>query len=205
LSNSAGTPEDDVIDLTTHNLHSSRKYRRFHTGWRRSKNMNKRLIDTVISVLLTLPTQAADRLTKEQIRQVIHATDSAAMNRDAAAIGPYLGDSFEKVIAFIYKEKWLAKVRLDKVEYLELIDTGWANTEAYDYQRNDTMIHILPDGLSGESYSTIIENFIQDGEAITSKFRESATYELESGRAVITEINGHTLVGDTTPKWKEQK
>lgn len=167
--------------------------------------MNKRLTGTVISVLLTLPTQAADRLTKEQIRQVIRATDSAAMNRDATAIGPYLGESFEKVIAFIYKEKWLAKVRLDKVEYLELIDTGWENTEAYDYQRNDTMIHILPDGLSGESYSTIIENFIQDGEKITSKFRESATYELESGRPVITEISGHTLVGDTTPKWKEQK
>ena len=166
--------------------------------------MNKQFTGTVMSVLLSLPVQSAERLTKDQIQQVIRATDSAAVNRDAEAIGPYLGESFEKVIEFIYKEKWLAKVRLDKVEYLELIDVGWANTEDYNYQRNDTMIYILPDGMSGESHSTIIENFVQDGVKITSKFRESAIYELESGRPVITEISGHTLVGDTTPKWQEE-
>lgn len=160
--------------------------------------MNRRLTGTVISVLLSLPVQAADRMTEEQIRQVILATDAAAINRDAAAIGPYLGDSFEKVIEFIYKKKWLAKVRVDKDKYLKLIDEGWTGIGEYDYQRIDTVIHVMPDGLSGESHSTITENFVQDGEAMTSKFRESATYTLENGRPVITQISGHTLVGDTT-------
>jgi len=37
-----------------------------------------------------------------------------------------------------------------------------------------------------------------------SKFREYATYELENGRPVITQVSGHTLLGDTTPQWQEQ-
>ena len=125
------------------------------------------------------------------------------MNRDVAGIGEYLSDSFEKTIEFVYK-KWMAKVRLHKDKYLELIDEGWVNSGEYDYQREDTEIYIMPDGLSGLSHSTVTENMVQDGEKITSKFREYATYELEDGRPVITRVSGHTLLGDTTPQWQEQ-
>jgi hypothetical protein len=62
----------------------------------------------------------------------------------------------------------------------------------------------MPDGLSGLSYSTITEHLVQDGEEMISKFREYATYELENGRPVITQVSGHTLLGDTTPQWQEQ-
>ena len=165
--------------------------------------MNRLLTGTVIFALLSLPAHAADRITSEQIQQVINDTDAAAMNRDAAGIGEHLGDAFEKTIEFRYK-KWMAKVRLDKDKYLELIDEGWANTGEYDYQRDNTEIHISPDGLSALSHSTITENIVQDGEKMTSKIREYATYELENGRPVITRVSGHTLLGDTTPQWQEQ-
>jgi hypothetical protein len=46
----------------------------------------------------------------------------------------------------------------------------------------------------------VTEHMIQDGKQMTSKFREYATYELEDGRPVITQVSGHTLVGDTTPE-----
>ena len=166
--------------------------------------MNRLLTGTVILVVLSLPAQAADRITSAQIQQVINATDVAAMNRDVEGIGEYLSDSFEKTIEFNYK-KWMAKVRLDKYKYLELIADGWASTGEYDYQRDNTEIHISPDGQSGLSHSTITENVIQDGEKMTSKFREYATYELENGRAVITQVSGHTLLGDTTPQWQESQ
>lgn len=164
--------------------------------------MKKRLTGTVISVLLSLPAQADEQISREDIRQIIHATDRAATNRDATAIGMYLGDSFEKIIEFVYKEKWMAKVRLDKEAYLELIDEGWTNVESYDYRRDDIVIHVLPDGLSGESYSTITEHFVLDGTELTSRFREYAAYAMEKGWPVIIEISGHTLVGDTTPEWE---
>jgi hypothetical protein len=93
----------------------------------------------------------------------------------------------------------MAKVRINKEEYLALIDAGWTTIEEYDYQRADTEIHVMPDGLSGLSYSTVTEHLVQDGKQMTSKFREYATYELEGGRPVITQVSGHTLVGDTTP------
>lgn len=165
--------------------------------------MNRLVTGIVLSVLLSHPAQAAERITSEQIRQVIDATDAAAMNRDTAGIGVYLSDSFEKTIEFPYK-KWMAKVKLGKEDYLQLIDEGWTNTGEYDYQRNNTEIHISPDGLSGLSHSTVTENIIQDGEKMTSKFREYATYELENGSPFITRVSGHTLLGDTTPQWEEK-
>ena len=160
--------------------------------------MNSALTGAVLSILLALPAQAADRITEEQIEQVISATDVAAFNRDAAGIGAYLAESFVKIIEFTHKQ-WMAKVKLDKDKYLELISEGWADIGAYDYQRDDIKIHIMPDGLSGTSYSTVTENMVQDGEKMTSRFRETATYALENGRPVITQVSGHTLLGDTTP------
>jgi len=157
----------------------------------------------LIAALLALPARAADRITEAQIQQVINATDAAAQQRDTAGIGNYLSNSFEKTIEFPYK-KWMAKVRLNKDNYLGLIDKGWSNTAEYDYQRSNTEIHIMPDGMSGLSHSTVTENIIVDGEKMTSKFREYATYELENGRPVITRVSGHTLLGDTTPQWEEQ-
>ncbi len=71
----------------------------------------------MVSVVLSLPAQAADRITDEQIQQVIDATDVASMNRDAATIGEYLSESFEKIIEFRYK-KWMAKVKVPKDKYL---------------------------------------------------------------------------------------
>jgi hypothetical protein len=160
--------------------------------------MKKRLTGSVISILLAFPSYAADRITAEQIQQVIDKTDAASMNRDTVGIGAYLGASFEKILEFPH-DKWMAKVRINKDEYLALIDAGWTTIEKYDYERSDTEIHVMPDGLSGLSYSTVTENLVQDGKQMTSKFREYATYELEGGSPVITQVSGHTLVGDTTP------
>ncbi len=126
------------------------------------------------------------------------ATDAAALNRNTAGIAVYLGETFEKTIEFAHK-RWMAKVRLDKDKYLALIDEGWAGIGDYDYQRDDIEIHIMPDGLSGLSYSTVTENMVQDGVKMTSRVREHATYALENGRPVITRVGGHTLLGDTTP------
>jgi hypothetical protein len=160
--------------------------------------MYRRLTGILISVVLAFPLYAGDRITAIQIQQVIDKTDAAAMKRDTAGIGSHLSDTFQKIIEFPH-DKWMARVKINKQEYLALIDAGWETIEEYDYQRTDTEIHVMPDGLSGLSYSTVTEHVIQDGKEMTSKFREYATYELEDGRPVITQVNGHTLIGDTTP------
>ena len=151
-----------------------------------------------ITLLLSLAARADDRISLQDIQQVIAATDMAAMNRDAARIGQYLSSSFGKVLEFTYR-KYLAKVRIDRAKYLKLIDKGWANVESYSYQRVDTEIHLLPDGKHGESYSTITERSVLHGKKMTSKVREYATYGLEKGKPVITEISTITLVGDSSP------
>ena len=160
--------------------------------------MTRRLTSTVLAVLLSFQAQAADRITREHIQQVIDVTDAAARNRDTAGIGKYLSASFEKIVEFPH-DKWMAKIRLNKETYLELIDEGWPTIQEYTYQRDSTRIHIMPDGLSGHSYSTITENLSLDGTRRVSKFREHAVYVLENGRPVITQISGHRLVGDTMP------
>ncbi|MGB5259268.1 MAG: nuclear transport factor 2 family protein [Gammaproteobacteria bacterium] len=161
--------------------------------------MKRLLTATVLCLWLSLPAQADERITREHIQQVIRATDAAALNRDAAGIGAYLGQSFERIIEFAYKD-WMAKIRLDRDKYLEMINEGWQEIGDYSYQRDNIEIHIAPDGRSGLSYSTVTEHMVQDGKEMISRFREHATYELEDGRPVITQVSGHTLLGDTTPQ-----
>jgi len=161
--------------------------------------MTKSLTVTVLLVLLSFTANAADQITREQIKQVISATDTAAMDHNTADIGAYLGDSFERIIEFPHEDQ-IATVQLNKIEYLQLVDEGWSRIAYYDQQRDNLEIHIMPDGLSGKSHSTITENIMIDGVKMTSRFREYATYELENGKPVITQVSGHTLLGDTTPQ-----
>jgi hypothetical protein len=153
----------------------------------------------VLTVLLLFQAQAADNITRQHIQQVIDVTDAAARNHDTAGIGEYLSASFEKIIEFPH-DKWMAKVTLDKEKYLDLLDAGWPTIKEYEYRRENTLIHVMQDGLSGQSYSTITETLSLEGTRRVSKFREHAFYALENGRPVITQISGHTLVGDTMPK-----
>jgi hypothetical protein len=158
--------------------------------------MNRLITGTVLTVLLSFQAQAADPITREHIQQVVDVTDAATRNRDTVGIGEYLSETFERIIEFVH-DKYIAKVRVDKKKYLELIDEGWPTLEEYDYQRDDTTIHIMPDGSSGQSYSTITETLSLGGTRMVSKFREHALYTMEDGKPVITQISGHTLLGDT--------
>lgn len=160
----------------------------------------KRRVVSVVLLLWASQALAADKLTKDMIREVMEATDAASMQRDTAAIGVALGGKFYKYIDIPSDGGMPATVRIDKQQYLKLIDSGWDELGKYDYRRRDVVINLSPEGDSGESFSTIVENFEINGEAMVSKVREYARYELEDGRAVIVNIDSQTLVGDTTPE-----
>ena len=161
--------------------------------------MTREIRSLIITILLAQPVFAADSITKEQIQQVIAATDAAARERNTPGIEKYLGENFEKKLDMRHG-KWMASIKIRKDQYLALIDEGWKDIDEYDYRRDNTVIYIAADGLSGESYSTITETVVNNGERMVSKVREHARYTLEEGMPVITHISGHTLVGDTTPK-----
>ena len=162
--------------------------------------MNRLLTGTVLTVLLSFQVQAADPITREHIQQVVDMTDVATMNRDTAGIGEFIRETLMRIIEFIYDEKYIAKMRVDKKKYLDIIDEGWPTLEEYEYRRDNTVIQVMPDGLSGQSYSTITETLSIEGTRMVSKYREHALYALENGKPVITQISGHTLLGDTMRK-----
>lgn len=158
-------------------------------------------LNFTVSLLLslcTLTVSAADQISKADVVYVMEKTDIAAQKRDAKAISKYLGDNFAKYIE-LPMEKWDSAFRIDKDKYLSMINAGWKFSETYSYERTDTVIHIAADGLSADSNSTITEVIMVDDRKMVSKVREYAHYELEDGRTVITSIEGHKLVGDTTP------
>jgi hypothetical protein len=140
---------------------------------------------------------AAGKITAAQIREVMAAADLASQQRDTKAIGACLGEKFFKYID-VPMDKLPATVRIDKDQYLGLIERGWDRIDNYAYQRKDVVVNVAPDGLSGESSSTVIETFTVDGAETVSKVREYARYELEDGRPVIVTVQTQTLVGDTT-------
>jgi len=160
--------------------------------------MIKAIAAASIVLLVSCRALAAGPMTVEQIQQVIDAADAAAIRRDTQGIGEYLSERFEKTVEIPYRGG-TAATKLDKRQYLDLIDKGWADMEAYSYRREDTVINVATDGRSGESSSTITETVVIGGETRVSKVREYARYALENGKPVITAIDGHTLVGDTMP------
>jgi hypothetical protein len=159
----------------------------------------KTCIAAILMLLLTAPALAADKLTKAQIQEVIDAADAASVQQDSAAIGAVLGSNFYKYIE-VPSDGMPVTARINKQQYLDLIEQGWEKTSNYQYQRQDLVINLSPDGDTAESFATIIENFEIDGQKMVSKVREYARYELEDGRPVIVNIDSQTLVGDTTPE-----
>ena len=141
------------------------------------------------------------KITADHVRQVIAATDRASEKHDAGEIGMYLGKGFFKYID-VPDSNLPVTARIDKAQYLELIEQGWGedSLEDYSYQRTDIVINVAADGASAESNSTIIETVSRDGQRMMSKVREYARYKMEDGRPVIVKIETQTLVGDTTPE-----
>lgn len=156
---------------------------------------------TLLLLILSLynySVSAADLITYKDIERVIADTDKASQQRDIKGIEKYLGTGFAKYID-LPMEKWDSAFRVDKDKYLSMINQGWKLTKTYSYERTDTVINIARDGLSADSNSTITEVIVVGDKKMISKVREYAHYELEDGRPVITTIEGHKLVGDTTP------
>ncbi len=141
---------------------------------------------------------AEQTLTREMIRELMQRTDVASTQRDAAAIGEALASDFYKYVD-VPSDGMPATARIDKRQYLRMIESGWQKTDNYHYRRRDVVINLSPKGDSGESFSTIVETFEIDGKKMVSKVREYASYRLEAGRPVIVTIDNQTLVGDTTP------
>lgn len=138
-------------------------------------------------------------ITADHVRQVMTATDLASKNHNADEIGMYLGKGFFKYID-IPSSGLPATARLDKAQYLEMIEQGWKTIEDYNYQRKDIVINMASDGTSAESNSTVIETVSMNGQKMVSKVREYARYRMEDGRPVIVRIETQTLLGDTTPE-----
>jgi hypothetical protein len=149
-------------------------------------------------LLWTSHVPAADKLTKDMILNVIAVTDAASKQRDTGAIGAALGSDFYRYIE-LPSDGMPVAARINKQQYLKIIDEGWEKTSQYQYERKDVVITLSPEGDSGESFSTVVETFVIDGREMVSKIREYAHYALEDGRPVIVNIDTQTLVGDNTP------
>lgn len=160
-----------------------------------------KLIGTGLVIALIGSTQvfSDQRMSADMIRQVIEKTDLAAIQRDTETIGGHLGSEFFKYIDLPYDDIPLA-VELNKEQYLEQIDEGWASLETYEYVRQNVVINISRDGQSAESFSTVTETFSVDGQEFVSKVREYASFAFENGQPVIVRVEGIVLTGDTTPK-----
>ena len=154
---------------------------------------------TILTLLFSCTLPASELVSEAQIRSVMAATDAAATKRDVERLGQYLSENFARYIE-LPMDKWDAAFRLDKDKYLDMVRRGWQVADDYSYERTDTVVYLSSDRLGGKSNSTVTEITVVNGKKFISKFREYASYAMENGRLVITTIEGHKLVGDTTPE-----
>lgn len=149
------------------------------------------------AILCAAQALAGEKITAEQVRQVMAATDLAAEQHDVQGVAACLGRNFYKYVD-VSSGTQQATARIDREQYLEFIEEGWGRVRDYTYRRKDVVVNVVPDGSMAQSFSTVIETFSADGRDMTSKVREYARYALEDGRPVIVHIDNQTLVGDTT-------
>jgi hypothetical protein len=143
------------------------------------------------------PAGADPAITRDSVLALIEAVDAAAVDRDTGGIGRCLSEDFRKAID-IPDDEVRATVQIGNQAYLDMIARGWRTIDDYSYRRSDLVISIAADGLSAASFSTVTERLVVDGREALSRVREYARYRLENGRPLITTIESHTLVGDTT-------
>ncbi|MEC8010108.1 MAG: nuclear transport factor 2 family protein [Pseudomonadota bacterium] len=142
------------------------------------------------SLLFSFYATAAD-LTESQVRQILDRIEVAVQNLDAAGIGRQLADNV--VIEVTVNAQGQSQViQLEKQQYLQLLQTGWASYEDYDYSQ--TINSIVVKGNKAYISSNSVETMTMQGKTIEAGSKEASVIELINGVPLVTEIKAVTAM-----------
>lgn len=140
------------------------------------------------SLLFSIYATAGD-LTESQVKQMLERIEVAVQNLDAAAIGRQLADDvFIEVTVNAQGQSQV--IQLEKQQYLQLLQTGWASYEDYDYSQTINSIEVK--GNKAYISSNSVETITMQGKTIEAGSKEASVIELINGVPLVTEIKAVT-------------
>ena len=142
------------------------------------------------SLLFSIYATAGD-LTESQVKQMLERIEVAVQNLDAAGIGRQLAD--DVFIEVTVNAQWQSQViQLEKQQYLQLLQTGWASYEDYDYSQTINSIEVK--GNKAYISSNSVETITMQGRTIEAGSKEDSVVELINGVPLVTEIKAVTAM-----------
>lgn len=142
------------------------------------------------SLLFSIYATAGD-LTESQVKQMLERIEVAVQHLDAAAIGRQLADNV--VIEVTVNAQGQSQViQLEKQQYLQLLQTGWASYEDYDYSQTINSIEVK--GNKAYISSNSVETITMQGKTVEAGSREESVIELINGVPLVTEIRAVTAM-----------
>ena len=144
----------------------------------------------LFSFLVSFYATAGD-LTESQVRHVLERIEVAVQNLDAAAIGRQLADDvFIEVTVNAQGQSQV--IQLEKQQYLQLLQTGWASYEDYDYSQTINSIEVK--GNKAYISSNSVETMTIQGKTVEAGSKEALVIELINGVPLVTEIKAVTAM-----------
>ena len=142
------------------------------------------------SLLFSIYATAGD-LTESQVKQMLERIEVAVQNLDAAAIGRQLADDvFIEVTVNAQGQSQV--IQLEKQQYLQLLQTGWASYEDYDYSQTINSIEVK--GNKAYISSNSVETMTIQGKTVEAGSKEASVIELINGVPLVTEIKAVTAM-----------
>ena len=141
----------------------------------------------LISVVISNISFAAE-LTKESVNQLLNTVEQAAKKHNSDAIGEVLADNVMITMNIeIQGQTQVAKV--NKGQYLSMLEQGWAQVSNYDYSKSDVEIEL--DGDKAYITANVNESMTVQGHDVSTSSHEEAVVELVNGKVMVTNIVGY--------------
>lgn len=135
----------------------------------------------------------SSKLSEGDVYLAMAKVEQAVQQQDSAAIAQWLAPHAQVVID-MRSADMPEPLRLNKSEYLQLLDTSWsAAGNNYSYERSNTRVEMAPGGKAAMAYATIKEIAALQGEPVTSVSDEVATFALLNGKLQITYVQATVL------------
>jgi len=144
----------------------------------------------VVGVMLSVFAFAQD-LNREQVMDVVNRVDAAAEVRDAAAVGDALATDVKITINVDYMGQPQV-MHATKNEYVAMLREGWAMYSEYKFEKSNLNIEL--EGSKAYVTADVYETMVLQGHRLTGTTKENAVIELVDGKALITQIVGHSKI-----------
>lgn len=144
----------------------------------------------LISIASLTGCSSQPKVTEKSISELLERVDRASENKDVDGIVSALADN-----AIIEVSSAQGSMSFNKETYKTYLAKAYTVISSYKARRTPTQfMNIDPNGASGTGHDIVVEEVTVNGKVVSTSTEETATFGIENGKVVITNIKGRMTV-----------